>query len=71
MPRFRQTNLLQKFASVRAPLHNHVRQERHLVYRQNYKTRHLDALAGWQNPFAWGQNSFGFCAPGGNEFGWD
>lgn len=49
MLRFRQMTTLQKFASVHASIHNHFSQERHLVDRQAYKTRHSAALAEWQS----------------------
>jgi putative transposase len=49
MLRFRQMKSLQKFASVHANFHNHFNQERHLVSRQEYKTRRSAALAEWQN----------------------
>jgi putative transposase len=48
MLRFRQMKSLQKFASVHANFHNHFNQERHLVSRQEYKTRRSSALAEWQ-----------------------
>jgi hypothetical protein len=38
---------LQKFASVRASLHNHFPQECHLIDRQTYKLRRAAALAEW------------------------
>jgi len=40
---------LQKFASVRASLHNHFNQERHLTDRQTYKERRWPAFADWRN----------------------
>ena len=52
MLRFRQMKSLQKFASVHANFHNHFNQERHLVSRQEYKTRRSAALAGWQSLMA-------------------
>ena len=52
MLRFRQMKSLQKFASVHANFHNHFNQERHLVSRQEYKTRRSAALAGWQTLMA-------------------
>ncbi len=45
---FRRIKTLQKFASVRASVHNHFNQERRLVDRQTYKTRRSAALAEWQ-----------------------
>jgi putative transposase len=38
---------LQKFASVRASLHNHFNQKRHLIDRHTYKARRSAALAEW------------------------
>ena len=52
MLRFRQIKSLQKFASVHANFHNHFNQERHLVSRQEYKTRRSAALAEWQSLMA-------------------
>ena len=45
MLRFRRMKTLQKFASVHANIANHFNQERHLVSRQEYKTRRSAALA--------------------------
>ena len=39
---------LQKFASVRANIHNHFSLERHVIDRQTYKERRSAALAEWQ-----------------------
>ncbi len=50
--RFRQMKSLQKFASVHANFHNHFNHERHLVSRQDYKTRRSAALAEWQSLMA-------------------
>ena len=52
MVRFRRMKSLQKFASVHANFHNHFNQERHLVSRQEYKTRRSAALAEWQTLMA-------------------
>lgn len=52
MQRFRRMKSLQKFASVRASVHNHFSQERHLVDRQTYKLRRSAALAEWQSLMA-------------------
>lgn len=49
MQRFRRMKSLQKFASVHASFHNHFAQERRLVDRQTYRTRHSAALAEWQS----------------------
>ena len=52
MFRFRQMKTLQKFSSVHANVHNHFNQERHLVSRQEYKTRRSAALAEWKSLMA-------------------
>ena len=52
MLRFRRMKTLQKFASVHANIANHFNQERHLVSRQEYKTRRSAALAEWQTLMA-------------------
>ena len=48
MLRFRQMKALQKFASVRANVHNHFNQKRYLVDRHTYETRRSAALTEWQ-----------------------
>jgi putative transposase len=48
MQRFRRMKTLQKFASVHASVHNHFTQERHLVSRQEYRSRRSAALAEWK-----------------------
>ncbi len=40
---------LQKFASVRANVHNHFNLERHIVDRQTFKGRRSAALVEWQS----------------------
>ena len=52
MLRFWRMKTLQKFASVHANVANHFNQERHLVTRQEYKTRRSAALAEWQSLMA-------------------
>ncbi len=52
MLRSRQMKTLQKFASVHANVHNPFNQERHLVSRQEYKSRRSAALAEWQTLMA-------------------
>jgi putative transposase len=47
MLRFRRMKSLQKFASVRANLHNHFNLERHLIDRQAFKERYSPALVEW------------------------
>ena len=47
--RFRRMKTLQKFVSVHASVPNHFNHERHVVDRQNYKTRRSAALAEWQS----------------------
>jgi putative transposase len=49
MLRFRRMKTLQKFASVHGSVHNHFNQERHLISRQEYKSRRSAALAEWQS----------------------
>jgi len=48
MRRFRRMHTLQKFSAVHASVHNHFKQERHLVSRDIYKERRSAALAEWQ-----------------------
>jgi putative transposase len=48
MQRFRRMKTLQKFASVHASVHNHFTQERHLVSREEYRSRRSAALAEWK-----------------------
>ena len=48
MLRFRRMKTLQKFSSVHGSVHNHFNQERHLVSREEYKTRRSAALAEWR-----------------------
>jgi putative transposase len=45
MLRFRRRKTLQKFASVRANVHNHFNLERYIVDRQTFKERRSTALA--------------------------
>lgn len=45
MQRFRRMKTLQQFAATHASFHNHFSQERHLVSRQEYRTRRSAALA--------------------------
>ena len=52
MLRFRLMKAVQKFASVQANVANHFNLERHLVTRQEYKTRRSAALAEWQSLMA-------------------
>lgn len=47
--RFRRMKALQKFTSVHANVHNHFRQERHLVDRQTYE---IHRSAEWQSLMA-------------------
>ncbi len=48
MLRFRRTRSLQKFIFVRASVHNHFNQERHLYTRCNFKLNRAAALAEWR-----------------------
>jgi putative transposase len=43
---------LQKCSSIRAQVHNHFNQERHLVTRADYKERRSVALAEWRTVIA-------------------
>jgi hypothetical protein len=43
---------LQKFSSIRAQVHNHFNQERHLVTRADYKQRRSVAPAEWRTVIA-------------------
>ena len=52
MLRFRRMRTLQKFASVRASLHNHLPTERHLQNRDHYKLNRAAAFAEWRGLFA-------------------
>lgn len=49
MQRFRRMKTLQQFAATHASFHNHFNQERHLVSRQEYRTRRSAALAEWKS----------------------
>ena len=48
MLRFRQMKTLQKFSAVHAAFQNHFNQDRHLISRDNYKSRRSAALAEWK-----------------------
>ena len=71
MLRFRQTKSLQKFARVHADFHNHFNQERHLVSRQEYKTRRSAALFGWQSLMAQAFADLSISTPTRDEFALD
>jgi putative transposase len=49
---FRRMKTLQQFALTHASFHNHFNQERHLVSRDEYKTRRSAALAEWKSLMA-------------------
>ena len=49
MQRFRRMKTLQRFVAIHASFHNHFSQERHLVTRQEYRTRRSAALAEWKS----------------------
>jgi len=49
---FRRMKTLQQFALTHASFHNHFNQERHLVSRDEYKTRRSAALAEWRSLMA-------------------
>ena len=48
MQRFRTTRSLQKFTSIHSFVSNHFNLQRHLIARENYKTKGDAALAEWQ-----------------------
>ncbi len=48
MAKFRDIKTLQKFASVRASIHNHFNLERHLKRRDIFKRNRSAALAEWR-----------------------
>jgi putative transposase len=48
MQRFRSMRNLQKFAAVRASVHNHFNQGSHLYSRDNFKLNRAVALAEWR-----------------------
>ena len=48
MARFRDIKTLQKFASVRASVHNHFNLDRHLNCRDIFKTNRSAAMAEWR-----------------------
>jgi putative transposase len=52
MLRFRRMHTLQKFASVRASVHNHFPTERHLQNRDHFKQSRAAALAEWRDLLA-------------------
>jgi len=49
MQRFRRMKTLQRLAATHASFHNHFAQERHLISRQEYRTRRSAALAEWKS----------------------
>jgi len=49
MQRFRRMKTLQRFVATHASVHNHFNQERHLISRQEYRTRRSAALAEWKS----------------------
>ncbi len=48
MLRFRQMKTLQKFSSVHAAFRNRFNQDRHLIIRDDFKTRRSAAFAEWK-----------------------
>jgi putative transposase len=52
MQQLRSAKTLQKFSSIRAQVHNHFNQERHLVTRAVYKQRRSVGLAEWRTVIA-------------------
>ena len=52
MQRFRTTRSLQKFTSIHSSVENHFNQQRHLISRDDYKTKREAALNEWQQLYA-------------------
>jgi len=48
MLKFRSFATLQKFVSVHSSIHNHFNHQRHLEYRDRFKTVRSEALAEWR-----------------------
>jgi putative transposase len=48
MAKSRDIKALQKFAAVRAPIHNHFNQDRHLNRRDIFKQNRSVTLAEWR-----------------------
>ena len=48
MSKFRDTKIIQKFASAYASIHNHFNLERHLIRRDTFKGDRAAALAEWR-----------------------
>ncbi len=52
MQRFRTTRSLQKFTSIHSSVTNHFNLQRHLITRDDYKTKREAALIEWRQLFA-------------------
>jgi len=52
MAKIRDTKTLQRFAAVRASIHNHFNQDRHLNRRDIFKQNRSSALAEWRELLA-------------------
>ena len=52
MQRFRSTRSLQKFTSIHSSVTNHFNLQRHLITRDDYKTKREAALIEWQQLYA-------------------
>jgi len=52
MQRFRTTRSLQKFTSIHSSVTNHFNLQRHLITRDDYKTKREAALIEWQQLYA-------------------
>jgi len=52
MQRFRTTRSLQKFTSIHSSVTNHFNLQRHLITRDDYKTKRKAALIEWQQLYA-------------------
>jgi len=46
--KFRDVKTPRKFASVHAPIHNHLNLDRHLIPRETFKQNRSAALAEWR-----------------------
>jgi putative transposase len=69
MLKFSRTKTLQKFVAAHSQIHNYFNWERHLVSREIYKQRRLDALAEWRAIAAQTEVRLGLVALGGGRLG--
>jgi len=52
MQRFQKIQSLQKFTSIHSSVTNHFNLQRHLITRDDYKTKRKAALIEWQQLYA-------------------